>query len=316
MKKLILHLLAAAIFLLTIIIAEYYVGWRDIFADIAQLNPIAVAGLLLISMVSYWFRTLRIQYSFIRPTQDQATLFFITTNHNLINILVPMRLGEASFPLLMKRHFDSSYATSSAHLILYRLMDFLILGNIFILVLGQLHSPMITGVGLLIAILGLLFSRFLVGVLITTFKLLPWSFCQNIGQTLRQQRSNTKQLRTMLLLTWSIWLSKLLAFVGFCLLLTDINAFRVLFSIVVADLSSVLPIHGFAGTGTFEGGFVFGSLLSETLSVDIAATSDWLALAVQLHLYLLLSACSAAFCGWIWHWRGRAKNIKPQMTLH
>ncbi|MDC2889031.1 hypothetical protein PN838_09910 [Psychrosphaera sp. G1-22] len=80
-----------------------------------------------------------------------------------------------------------------------------------------------------------------------------FSVGQRVALALEQLSGNQHQLALISITTWGIWALKLLAFVLFCIFASGLPAFDALMSIIIADLSSILPIHGFAGTGTFEG---------------------------------------------------------------
>jgi uncharacterized membrane protein YbhN (UPF0104 family) len=53
--------------------------------------------------------------------------------------------------------------------------------------------------------------------------------------------------------------------------------------VISADLSSVLPIHGVAGTGTYEAAMIAG------MAPFINYSEDLLLATINVHIYLLLS---------------------------
>ena len=61
----------------------------------------------------------------------------IRDRHNLFNNLLPMRAGEASFPVLMRRYFDVPLARSLAALLWFRLMDVHALAAVAMLAVGR-----------------------------------------------------------------------------------------------------------------------------------------------------------------------------------
>jgi hypothetical protein len=93
--------------------------------------------------------------------------------------------------------------------------------------------------------------------------------------------------------TYAVWLTKLLAFLGVVLQLSQLTLAQAVTSVAVADLSSILPIHGVAGSGTFEAAFV---LAGQFYTID---TTALLKVAVQLHLFLLLMSFIAFGLGWL-----------------
>ena len=79
-------------------------------------------------------------------------------------------------------------------------------------------------------------------------------------------------------LSWSV---KLLAFTLVLKHFLSVDFWRVIVGVIGAELSSVLPFHGIAGSGSYELGAV-AALLPLGVSPDAA-----LAGAVNLHLFLL-----------------------------
>ena len=64
-----------------------------------------------------------------------------------------------------------------------------------------------------------------------------------------------------------------------------------LLGIVGADLSSVLPIHGVAGSGTFEAAFILAAEINGINNLQ-SSFPQLLEASVQLHVFLLGSAAS------------------------
>src|ERR1041384_5329921 len=61
---------------------------------------------------------------FPRETQGQfLRLFRVTQVHNLLNIMLPFRAGETSFPILMRSEFGVPLAHGTAALLVLRLLD-------------------------------------------------------------------------------------------------------------------------------------------------------------------------------------------------
>ena len=88
--------------------------------QVSFLSLVLLTGL---TLISYLLRAYRIYYYFSAPPSSFLTYLRIHLLHNSLNNFLPMRLGEASFPLLMKRYLNVSYIDSSSKLILLRLLD-------------------------------------------------------------------------------------------------------------------------------------------------------------------------------------------------
>ena len=63
--------------------------------------------------------------------------------------------------------------------------------------------------------------------------------------------------------------------------LSNLSLSSVMATILGAELSSVLPIHGFAGAGSYEAGGVLGATLVGQSMIE------GLTLTIQLHVYVL-----------------------------
>jgi hypothetical protein len=94
-------------------------------------------------------------------------------------------------------------------------------------------------------------------------------------------------------LTLAHWGTKLAAWAWLLSRLGGIDAVLAWTGAVAGELTSVLPIHGIAGAGTYEAGVV---LVLSPLGV---ATDDALIAAADLHLFLLGFSLLAAILSWL-----------------
>ena len=117
-------IIAATIFLAVIIGVEQWLGWESILFDWQQVSSGSILILTLLTLLSYLLRAERV-YRYFGQQQEHHRSSYIRISfiHNALNNFLPMRLGEAAFPLLMKREFKESMLTTSAGLIWIRLMD-------------------------------------------------------------------------------------------------------------------------------------------------------------------------------------------------
>ncbi len=81
-------------------------GWGTIMGLWSHAGWGTIALALLLLVATYLLRTWRIYDYFPRETKSRfATLFRVVQLHNILNIMLPFRSGETSFPLLMRREF-------------------------------------------------------------------------------------------------------------------------------------------------------------------------------------------------------------------
>jgi hypothetical protein len=90
-----------------------------------------------------------------RPATPSWPMYVIASRLLLFNFLLPFKLGEVSFPLLMRRAFGTSYVRSTGVLIVARLMDLCVVSAMLVfgavLVIDPMsrgwHLPVLVGAG-------------------------------------------------------------------------------------------------------------------------------------------------------------------------
>lgn len=117
-----------------LVLAELTVGWSNVLAPWLQVAPerlLAPSGLFVLSLL---VRCVRLVDWF--PAVSAVPALKVTWLHNFWNNLLPMRTGEASFPLLMHRYGGIGLGRSVAALLYFRLLDLLCVVGLFTLVLA------------------------------------------------------------------------------------------------------------------------------------------------------------------------------------
>ena len=284
MKALWRPLLGVAIGVGFVIFIQRYVGWQALLAPWANLPLQAIGAAALLTLLSYWLRALRFYDYF---PADMTGRFSLCTRlmlqHNLLNNLLPMRTGELSFPVLMARYFGVAAARSLPALLWFRLMD--------------LHS---LGIFALVAFAGTLWPASAGLAVLFAWVPLPWlafHYSNRLHRRLDQhdRRAVARWLRRLLegfprqaeafwrAWGWTFinWLVKLGVFAWVLQWFLPVPYRTAVFGAIAGDLTSVLPIHGVAGAGTYEAGVMAG-----LLPYGVAAQPA-LAAAVNLHLFLL-----------------------------
>lgn len=251
--------------------------------------PLCLALSLLVS--TYGLRCWRIADYFPAETAGQfRRLFRVTLVHNLLNIMLPMRTGETSFPLLMRSEFGMPLARATAALLVMRLLD--------------LHALLAAaGLGLVI---GKGWAPWSVLVWLS-FVLAPLPVFALKAPILKLARRLPQKLETLIeeidrglpagmlpfLRAWGVtlvnWGVKVVV-LAWILQVMDVAPLAASFGGALGgELSSVLPVHAPGGVGTYPAGIVAGSL-----SFGGEAGAENLALlgkaAVNAHLLILVSA--------------------------
>jgi len=258
------------------------IGWSSLLAPWASLTWPSLAGLLGLSLLSYLARGIRLYDYFPDLLRGRLlTTLRLSMLHNFANNLLPMRAGEAVFPLLMKRYFGHGLADSGFALLWIRLLDLHVI-VLLALAAGWLAAPhWLWWAAALLLLLALPLG----------FGLRHW-----LRQRLQSGQGKASKLTRRLLdalpatggrfaraYGWTLvtWAAKFVAFTSVFLHFADVALWQAITGVIGAELSSVLPVHGVAGSGTYELALV-AAIVPTGVAADMA-----LAAAVNLHLFLL-----------------------------
>ncbi|MEM9384311.1 MAG: lysylphosphatidylglycerol synthase domain-containing protein [Pseudomonadota bacterium] len=264
------------------------VGWPRLLTPWIGLT-VADYGVLFLGMaIAYLARAARL-FDFFRDTVARAPfgLLRLSLLHNLSNHLLPMRTGEAAFPLLMKRYFGVSFADAGLSLVWLRVLDLAALTLLASTVIarGSPLGPLTQALALTLA----LGSAAALLLLPWAVHLLPAAFDGGRTQRLihaiasNLPRGSAAYARAVLL-TLVAWAAKGFALLWLALQFTALSASTAAVGVAAGELSSVLPIHGLAGSGTYEGAMV-AALVAVGAEHDVALLA-----AVNVHLFLLGTA--------------------------
>lgn len=285
-------LLTAAVVALYAAFIQWIWGWGTILAgwQAVGLPTILMALVMLVS--TYVIRTHRMHDYFPRETSGQfPRLFRVTQVHNLLNIMLPFRAGETSFPILMRSEFGVPLAHGVAALLVLRLLD--------------LHA-LLAAAGLGLAVGS--FRPYLAGLLWALFLLLPlllFPFKRLLAEAVRSRVSGKLAriaaeiddglpadlgafIRAWLLtvLNWGVKVLVLAWVLGLMGVLPVTAMFG---GALGGELSSILPVHAPAGVGTYPAGITAGAAAFG--AARDAATLDLLAKAsINAHLLIIVSA--------------------------
>ena len=276
--------ISIAIFVVFAVLIEKYIGWMSILAPWKQLSMLTIAGAMLLVFGSYIMRAFRIYYFYLRhyPVRVSACIK-LTLLHNFYNNLLPMRSGELAFPILMSRYFAIPVDKSVPGLLWFRLLD--------------LHS---LGMVALVSLLTLTMGIGPAALITLPFWVIPLLMFAWSGRLLKNLDSQSSSRISRLLFKllhglptdsrqfwhswfWTLanWAVKLAAFTWIFTLFVEASPSQSVLGIIGGELTSVLPIHGVAGLGTYEAGIV-AAMLPFGLEPKALLSG-----AVNLHLFLL-----------------------------
>lgn len=270
------------------------VGWKETLAAWSQLSLATLLAAIALFVCSHVIRAYRIfEYSRSAFSNYYGTALKVSSLHQLANNLLPMRMGEAAYPMLMQRYTHTNWVEGSVRLLFLRLLDLWVAGTVFSFVLLSLAlGNMVLSFVLCLTLTLMLFALW-IGWLMPALSRghIPswlaslarrWAVIATLVENLRLacDLSRLEHLR-LIAWTWLAWGAKLLAYSVLLAAMTDLTPVAALSAAFTGEMSSLLPIHGVAGAGTFEAAFVLGA------QVQPAILNQVIAAAVNIHLFVL-----------------------------
>ncbi|KOR32891.1 hypothetical protein TI05_04390 [Achromatium sp. WMS3] len=277
------HWILGTILLIWLLIMVHYnIGWNKLLIPWYTIEPKRIILLLILTISSYVLRAIRIyDYSYTLLRGSFNTTLRLSLLHNFLNNFLPMRLGELAYPILMQRYFGQSYMAGGVTLVWIRLLDLHFLG---LLTLIFLYVTQDLSIWLWVIPIWLA----LIPILYWWHKAMQkWigkyhgSIANFFGKILSHIPDTVGQFMRIWLWTALSWICKLSAFTAIVMHFSDLDLGLAALGTLGAELSSVLPIHGIAGAGTYE---LAMSAVLLPLGLEVA---NILRAAVNLHLYLL-----------------------------
>lgn len=266
-------------------------GWTSVVSLWTHAGWTSGIVALILLLGTYLMRTWRIYDYFPAETGGRfGTLFRLAQVHNLLNIMLPLRTGEASFPLLMKREFGLGLARGTSALLVMRLFDLHALlaaagfglaisaGNIWYWALWLLFLAL-PAVGF--ALRGI--------VLRLAARMLPARAGKLIDELETGLPADTGAFARAWAATLINWFTKIAVLAWVLGLLGDVSLAPGFGGALGGELSAVLPIHAPAGVGTYPAGITAGALAfgadqSSDALVELGQA------AVNTHLLVIVSS--------------------------
>ena len=216
---------------LGILLIIFIVPIKEIFENLKQISPDSLIIGLLLYTLSYFFRTLR--WKIYYPEAPLGYLFLTTSANTFLNNVIPARLGELSIFAFLRK-FDQNLKQTTLNFLKVRLLDAISIVNLF------LFAYLVVKTNLLIAFL---VSPWLYPAAVIFSKLVSFNKLPSLEYEVRAY-----------LLSLGNLISKTLA-VFIVLDFLKLDFFRFVIGFLGGEISSVLPIHSFAGLGTYESAF-------------------------------------------------------------
>ncbi|MCJ8517265.1 uncharacterized membrane protein YbhN (UPF0104 family) [Pseudorhizobium tarimense] len=266
-------------------------GIPTLVRELAATGILPLAAALALLVMTYVVRCWRVADYFPRETRGRfRRLLRLTLVHNLLNIMLPLRSGEASFPLLMRSEFGMPLARATAALLFMRLLDLhaLLAAAGIGLVIGKGGEwwTVVAWLAFLLAPVPLFALKDAILKMAGRLPERPRVLVDEMGRGMPVNAMAFLRAWGATLMNWGVKVAVL----AWVLRLMDVAPLSASFGGALGgELSSVLPVHAPGGVGTYAAGIVAG-----TLSFGAAASPGALEViskaAVNAHLLILISA--------------------------
>jgi len=302
-------LLTLAVVLAYAAFIEWFWGWSVILGQWGKVGPLPILIALALLTSTYFLRTWRIHDYFPGETKGRyAPLFRVTQVHNLLNVMMPFRTGETSFPLLMRAEFGIPLARSTAALLVMRLLDLhaLLAAAGVGLAMGSRHGLFAWLLWLGFLLLPVAAFAVRVPLVRLTGKALPARAQSIVRELERGLPEDASAFARAWLMTVVNWLVKV-AVLAWALGLMQVAPLSASFGGALGgELSSVLPVHAPGGIGTYPAGITAGALAFGA-PTDKAALTILAQASINGHLLVIVSALIGTAIGLLVP-KGRARK--------
>jgi len=279
------------IFVVFLVFIQQYIGWESVFLQLEKLSLTTLSLIFIILSLSYITRALRIYFFFNSSYPDSFTTYLkISIYHNFFNNFLPMRAGEISYPILLKKNLGISLRKSTKSLIWFRALDLCSLVALVIFILNTyIYQP---GIFYLFSILIFILP------IILFYSVKYYSTSNYTGNNVFLKAVNfiitsIPTSKTDLISSWVFtqitWVLKLSVFTFFISFTLQIDLTSSLLATISSEFTSILPIHSFAGFGTYEAG-----IIAVLAPQNIANTKAIVASSTSLHIIILTSTMLSA----------------------
>jgi uncharacterized protein (TIRG00374 family) len=264
---------------------------------IQEINPYMVLLGFFVYLGGIFFRAIRFRIVLNNKELRYCDLFTIVAVSNLINNILPARTGELSYIYLSKKLIKVPLKHGTASLIVARIFDVISISLLLLLSILCLYTKYLLPyqTQILIVIFLFLFISILALIAIfngkfsviiaktsTLLKIRKFNFISRILNVLYEMEENliniySKKIFIQLLLISLI--SSSTSFITYLLILQnlmEIGVCAMAFITLFTRVTLTLPIHSFAGFGTYEGAWVIASM-ALGIPIDIAVLSSFTA---------------------------------------
>ena len=284
-------LLTGAAVLGYIVFIQWFWGWGQIIALWREVGLAALVSAVALLLSTYVLRTWRIHDYFPVETGGRfARLLRLVQVHNLLNVMLPFRSGEVSFPLLMKQEFGVSFTRAGAALFVMRLLDLHALMAAAGLGLALEHgSPTAWLAWTAFSILPAIAFAARRPLLALLRRLLPARLQRFVTEIEAGLPADALAFCRAWGVTLVNWFVKIAVLAWVLMLLGNLDLAPSFGGALGGELSSILPVHAPGGVGTYPAGITAGALGFGAAHTEGAVEALGKA-AVNAHLLIIVTS--------------------------
>lgn len=291
-----------------------YFTAEDLMQSLGRITFQTLAIGFLIYIITYIFRAIRFYVLLNKKNNKQISLsklFSIVCLHTFIGNIVPFRIGELSFLYFAKKE-GIPLKKSGPSLVLARVLDGLAVLLLFTILSFLIEIPEVAVLRywalaiFLIVLAKVILIVYKGGWFKKIFKILTLNKLKKLSVLVDKvidSFSYYKDKKTLLAafsVSILLWISLLSAFYIVVNPHLNLSYSAVMLGLIFPSVVAILPIQGFAGAGTTEGGFIIGFLLVG-LTTSMAAS-----MSITYHTTaLLFLLCAGIIGGLIYYLQSR-----------
>jgi len=308
---------AAAISIILLIFLLSQINIHEIFHIILKIDIISLLLGILFYFLQYIGRVLRFSFILLNDSPKILLIFNIVCIHNFLNHILPARIGESSYIVLMNRYGKVPLMNCFSSLLIARILDLVSIISIFSISLVTISSLRSDGYLLETVCFAFFIVAFMGSILyfikpitetvlqlaeksMKCFTPSPPSWFTWIGNKMKSLAiefgivQNKKNFMLLNIISLFIWASN----VGMFYILLKGFGFNIHFVTVAlgstgAALTNILPINGFGSFGTLEAGWAL-AFVCVGLDKAMAISSGF-----GIHVVAFLYATLLALFGYI-----------------
>jgi uncharacterized membrane protein YbhN (UPF0104 family) len=234
----------------------------------AEARPLPILAAFVLGALVQWLRAWRFAVMTTgRLGLPGAALVRIALQLNALNFLLPFRLGELSYPVLMRRHFGQGLLHSAGVLLIARLFDLVTVGAILLGTAAWLQlAAGVSRAVLVLSALGLALAPF--GLALAGRALRPWlARLPRIGDIATRLTAGFEVLDgrraalAAVTLSFAIWLAfGLVAILVANAVVATVPAAAAMLGAAAGNVAFALPINGIAGVGPAQAAWVVATV--------------------------------------------------------